>query len=67
MVKLKLLNKEEVEEASRREIIALGKQVVKEKYGNLFDMYEKITGENPYEVTNENLSCCSLHHGWLMG
>jgi succinate dehydrogenase / fumarate reductase flavoprotein subunit len=23
---------------------------VKEKYGNLFDMYEKITGENPYEV-----------------
>lgn len=27
-----------------------GKQVVKEKYGNLFEMYEKITGENPYEV-----------------
>ncbi|HEX2609261.1 MAG TPA: fumarate reductase/succinate dehydrogenase flavoprotein subunit, partial [Flavisolibacter sp.] len=31
-------------------IISLGKEVVKEKYGNLFDMYEKITGENPYEV-----------------
>ncbi len=31
------------------EVIAMGKQVVKEKYGNLFDMYEKITGENPYE------------------
>ncbi|HYC27152.1 MAG TPA: succinate dehydrogenase (quinone) flavoprotein subunit, partial [Chitinophagaceae bacterium] len=31
-------------------LIALGKEVVKEKYGNLFDMYEKITGENPYEV-----------------
>ncbi|HSF45420.1 MAG TPA: fumarate reductase/succinate dehydrogenase flavoprotein subunit, partial [Chitinophagaceae bacterium] len=31
-------------------IIELGKEVVKEKYGNLFDMYEKITGENPYEV-----------------
>lgn len=29
---------------------ALGKEVVKEKYGNLFDMYEKITGENPYEM-----------------
>src|SRR5688572_24150159 len=28
----------------------LGKEVVKEKYGNLFEMYEKITGENPYEV-----------------
>ena len=31
-------------------MINLGKEVVKEKYGNLFDMYEKITGENPYEV-----------------
>jgi succinate dehydrogenase / fumarate reductase flavoprotein subunit len=31
-------------------VIELGKEVVKEKYGNLFDMYEKITGENPYEV-----------------
>jgi succinate dehydrogenase / fumarate reductase, flavoprotein subunit len=28
----------------------LGKAVVKEKYGNLFEMYEKITGENPYEM-----------------
>jgi succinate dehydrogenase / fumarate reductase flavoprotein subunit len=36
--------------ASADEIIALGKLVVREKYGNLFDMYEKITGENPYEV-----------------
>ncbi|MFP5039960.1 fumarate reductase/succinate dehydrogenase flavoprotein subunit [Parasediminibacterium sp. JCM 36343] len=32
------------------QIIAMGKDVVKEKYGNLFDMYQKITGENPYEV-----------------
>ena len=31
-------------------MLALGKEVVKEKYGNLFDMYAKITGENPYEV-----------------
>jgi succinate dehydrogenase / fumarate reductase flavoprotein subunit len=31
-------------------MIRLGKKVVKEKYGNLFDMYEKITGENPYET-----------------
>lgn len=35
---------------SEEEIIAMGKDVVKAKYGNLFDMYEKITGENPYEV-----------------
>jgi succinate dehydrogenase / fumarate reductase flavoprotein subunit len=31
-------------------ITRLGKEVVREKYGNLFEMYEKITGENPYEV-----------------
>ena len=29
-------------------IIDLGKAVVKEKYGNLFDMYKQITGVNPY-------------------
>ena len=29
-------------------LIVLGKAVVKEKYGNLFDMYEQITGVNPY-------------------
>lgn len=27
-----------------------GKQAVKERYGNLFDMYERITGENPYQM-----------------
>ncbi len=28
----------------------LGKDAVSAKYGNLFDMYERITGEDPYEV-----------------
>lgn len=28
----------------------LGKKVIEERYGNLFQMYEMITGENPYEV-----------------
>jgi succinate dehydrogenase / fumarate reductase flavoprotein subunit len=28
----------------------LGKEKVKEKYGNLFDMYKQITAEDPYEV-----------------
>ncbi|HSL58923.1 MAG TPA: fumarate reductase/succinate dehydrogenase flavoprotein subunit [Acidimicrobiales bacterium] len=28
----------------------LGEHVIRERYGNLFDMYERITGENPYEV-----------------
>jgi succinate dehydrogenase / fumarate reductase, flavoprotein subunit len=32
------------------QIRQLGKEVVVEKYGNLFDMYAKITGEDPYEV-----------------
>jgi succinate dehydrogenase / fumarate reductase flavoprotein subunit len=28
----------------------LGEKVIRERYGNLFDMYEKITGENAYQV-----------------
>ncbi|MDQ7066068.1 MAG: fumarate reductase/succinate dehydrogenase flavoprotein subunit [candidate division KSB1 bacterium] len=28
----------------------LGIDVIRDRYGNLFDMYERITGENPYEV-----------------
>ncbi len=28
----------------------LGKHVIAERYGNLFDMYDKITGEDPYKV-----------------
>ncbi len=56
--KYNLINKYGKAEATKRGIenpdldtlIALGKEVVKEEYGNLFDMYEKITGENPYEV-----------------
>ncbi|WP_448073358.1 fumarate reductase/succinate dehydrogenase flavoprotein subunit [Georgenia yuyongxinii] len=31
-------------------IARLGRPAVSAKYGNLFDMYERITGENPYEV-----------------
>ena len=53
-----LINKYGRAEASKQGIkdpdldtlVRLGKEVVKEEYGNLFDMYEKITGENPYEV-----------------
>ncbi len=39
-----------LENASVETIRHHGKEVVREKYGNLFDMYEKITGENPYEL-----------------
>lgn len=33
-----------------KEIKAFGRQVIKEKYGNLFQMYEKIVDANPYET-----------------
>lgn len=38
------------ENAGAERIRELGIGEIKEKYGNLFEMYEKITGENPYEV-----------------
>lgn len=44
------VNKRNLQGLSATEVTQLGKDVVKEKYGNLFDMYEKITGENPYEI-----------------
>lgn len=31
-------------------ISRLGQETIKERYGNLFDMYERITGEDPYTV-----------------
>ena len=31
-------------------IARLGRKVIEERYGNLFQMYERITGEDPYEV-----------------
>ena len=42
--------KKGISDMSEAAIIALGKDVVAEKYGNLFEMYAKITGENPYEM-----------------
>ncbi|MEY3367237.1 MAG: hypothetical protein RI973_392, partial [Bacteroidota bacterium] len=38
-----------LENPSKAHIMELGEKVVAEKYGNLFEMYEKITGENPYK------------------
>ncbi len=31
-------------------IARLGSNVIRERYGNLFEMYERITGEDPYQV-----------------
>ena len=36
-------------DASESQIRALGEAVVEKKYGNLFQMYEKITADNPYK------------------
>jgi len=43
-------NKRNIHNPTDEEIKTMGKEVVKEKYGNLFDMYKQITGEDPYEV-----------------
>ncbi|HSR67751.1 MAG TPA: fumarate reductase/succinate dehydrogenase flavoprotein subunit [Acidobacteriota bacterium] len=34
----------------RDAIQRMGRDVIEDKYGNLFDMYERITGEDPYQV-----------------
>ncbi|MCB9275223.1 MAG: fumarate reductase/succinate dehydrogenase flavoprotein subunit [Lewinellaceae bacterium] len=39
-----------IHDASPAKVRELGEAVVSEKYGNLFEMYEKITGENPYKL-----------------
>jgi succinate dehydrogenase / fumarate reductase flavoprotein subunit len=56
--KYNMMNKYGRAEASKQGIqnpddttlIRLGKEKIKEKYGNLFDMYKQITDEDPYEV-----------------
>lgn len=35
---------------TEEKMLELGKKWIKEKYGNLFKMYQKITDENPYET-----------------
>lgn len=39
-----------IENPTRAQITELGREVVKAKYGNLFDMYKQITADNPYET-----------------
>ena len=40
-----------IQNPTEAKIKELGKEIVKAKYGNLFQMYEKIVDENPYETT----------------
>lgn len=39
-----------IKNPSKEKIIKLGQEIIEEKYGNLFQMYEKIIAENPYET-----------------
>ncbi len=39
-----------MDENDDKVVTALGKDVIKTKYGNLFQMYEKIVDDNPYET-----------------
>ena len=41
-------NVQGIDNPSKAKIKDLGEKVVEAKYGNLFQMYEKITGDNPY-------------------
>ncbi|WP_103327991.1 fumarate reductase/succinate dehydrogenase flavoprotein subunit [Bacteroidetes bacterium endosymbiont of Geopemphigus sp.] len=39
-----------IQKPKNEEILQLGEKVVEAKYGNLFQMYEKITDQNPYRT-----------------
>jgi succinate dehydrogenase / fumarate reductase flavoprotein subunit len=41
--------KKGIQNPTEAQLKELGQAVVKEQYGNLFDMYQQITGVNPYE------------------
>ena len=41
--------KHNIDNPSEEKLYELGKEVIKEKYGNLFDMYKQITGVDPYD------------------
>ncbi|GGD22730.1 fumarate reductase/succinate dehydrogenase flavoprotein subunit [Hyunsoonleella pacifica] len=39
-----------IDNPSKDKVIALGEKIVEAKYGNLFQMYEKIVDQNPYKT-----------------
>ncbi len=39
-----------IDKPSKEKVIELGEKIIEEKYGNLFQMYEKIVDENPYKT-----------------
>ena len=45
----------------------LGAPTIRERYGNLFEMYERITGENPYRMPMRIYPGGALHDGRALG
>jgi succinate dehydrogenase / fumarate reductase flavoprotein subunit len=43
-------NVQGINDPSEEQILNLGREIVAAKYGNLFQMYEKITDDNPYKT-----------------
>ena len=43
-------NVQGINDPSEEQILNLGREIVAAKYGNLFQMYEKITDDNPYQT-----------------
>ncbi len=39
-----------IHDASDQKIRELGEKIIEDKYGNLFEMYQNITGDNPYKT-----------------
>ncbi|HTK48117.1 MAG TPA: fumarate reductase/succinate dehydrogenase flavoprotein subunit [Gemmatimonadaceae bacterium] len=46
-------------------IARLGEEKIRERYGNLFEMYERITAENPYRVPMRIYPAVHYTMGWL--
>ena len=46
-------------------ISRLGEDTIRARYGNLFDMYNRITGENPYKVPMRIFPACHYTMGGL--
>src|SRR3989454_979495 len=51
----------------RDAIARLGREVIAERYGNLFEMYQRITAENPFAVPMRIYPAPHYTMGWLRG
>ena len=51
----------------RRHQAPRAQRTIGERYGNLFEMYERITGENPYKVPMRIYPAIALHDGRAVG